>query len=241
MAIKMAKIKCLIVDDEAPARRVIEGFLNKVEEAEVVGMAKNAIDAYNILQKSNVDVMFLDINMPEITGIGLLKMLQVPPVVVMTTAYSEYGAESYDYDVADYLLKPIRFERFLKAFDKSRKIVLNQTLTTDSVFKDGNFEFKVDREQMSLPICSILYLQSLGNYLKIFTKEKKSYLTLLTTKEAEEMLKKSQFIRVHKSFIVNASAITEYTTEKIFIDGRELPVGKTYRKYFLEEMQLLRK
>lgn len=237
----MAKIKCLIVDDEAPARRVIEGFLNKVEEAEVVGMAKNAIDAYNILQKSNVDVMFLDINMPEITGIGLLKMLQVPPVVVMTTAYSEYGAESYDYDVADYLLKPIRFERFLKAFDKSRKIVLNQTLTTDSVFKDGNFEFKVDREQMSLPICSILYLQSLGNYLKIFTKEKKSYLTLLTTKEAEEMLKKSQFIRVHKSFIVNASAITEYTTEKIFIDGRELPVGKTYRKYFLEEMQLLRK
>lgn len=237
----MAKIKCLIVDDEAPARRVIEGFLNKVEEAEIVGGAKNAIEAYNILQKTKVDIMFLDINMPEISGIGLLKMLQVPPVVIMTTAYSEYGAESYDYDVADYLLKPIRFERFLKAFDKARKIVLSQTLTTDSTFKDGNFEFKVDREYKSIPINSIWYLQSLGNYLKIFTSDKKSYLTLLTTKEAEDMLKKSQFIRVHKSFIVNANVIADYTSEKLIVDGKEIPVGKTYRKYFLEEMQLYKR
>lgn len=234
----MGKIKCLIVDDEAPARRIIEGFLERVDEAVLVASVKNAVEAFNVLQKDKVDVIYLDINMPEITGISLLKMLQSHPVVILTTAYSEYGVESYEYNVTDYLLKPIRFERFLKSFEKARNTIMNQSIATEGKFTQEYFEFKVDREMKKVAIKDILYLQSLGNYLKVFTA-RKIYLTPLTTKEAEEHLKDLNFLRLHKSIIVNTAFITAYTSETVTINETVLAIGKTYRKYVMKKLKEL--
>ena len=178
----MKKIQCLIIDDEAPARRVIKEFLQRLDDTETAGEAKNAVEAYNLLQKNKIDVLLLDINMPEINGIGLLRMLQAPPVVILTTAYGEYGVESYEYNVADYLLKPIRFERFVKALDKARKIIAGQAVAVESKFTKEHFEFKIDRGYKTIPIQEILYLQSLGNYIKVITNTKLTSPCLLRMK-----------------------------------------------------------
>lgn len=231
----MGTIKCLIVDDEAPARRVLETYLEKLDGAELAGMAKDAVEAYNLLQKEKVDLVFLDINMPEISGIALLGMLHSPPIVILTTAYAEYGVESYEYNVADYLLKPIRFERFLKAFDKA-KLMLLQSTVTESNLSQNHFEFKAGREWIKIPVSEILYLQSLGNYLKIFTPGK-TYLSLLPTKEAEMLLSKGPFIRLHKSVIVNLAFVSDYNADSVTVNNTVLAIGKTYRKYVDEKLK----
>lgn len=231
----MKKIKCLVVDDEAPARRIIEGFIEKTEEAELIGSVKNALEAKSIIDKKVIDVVFLDINMPEISGIELLKMIEVPPVVVLTTAYAEYGAESYEYEVTDYLLKPIRFERFNKAFLKVKQVLNNQSITTESKFTQEYFEFKADRELKRILLKDIFYIRSLGNYIKVVTKNK-AYLTILTTNEAEGMLRGSDFIRIHKSIIVNIAAITSYTSDSVALNDTSLTIGKTFRKYTIEQL-----
>jgi len=235
----MYKINCLIVDDEAPARRVIENYLNKIDSAVITGSVQNAVEAYNLLQNNKIDIIFLDINMPEISGVALLNMLQVPPIVILTTAYSEFGVVSYDYNVVDYLLKPIRFDRFLKAYDRAINMLGNQKLITETRIINDNFEFIVDKENKCIPVNEIRYLQSFGNYIKIFTGQNKNYLTLLTTKEAEEKLGKFQFIRIHKSFIVNINEIVNYETDSITLSDNndKLPIGKIYRKYFIEAIK----
>lgn len=229
------KIKCLVVDDEAPARRIIESFIEKSQDAELIGSAKNALEAKSIIDKKIIDVVFLDINMPEISGIDLLKMIEVPPVVVLTTAYAEYGAESYEYEVTDYLLKPIRFERFNRAVQRVKQIVSNQCITTESKFTQEYFEFKADRELKRVLLKDIFYIRSLGNYIKVVTKHK-AYLTILTTNEAEGMLIGSDFIRIHKSIIVNISAISSYSFDSVTINDTSLSIGKTYRKYTLVQL-----
>ncbi len=232
----MTKIKCLIVDDEAPARRVIAGFIALIEDAELIGSVKNAWEAKTEIDVNNVDVVFLDIDMPEISGIELLKMIKMPPVVILTTAYAEYGAESYEYEVTDYLLKPIRFERFVKAFCKAKDVISKQALTDEGVFTKDYFEFKIDREIKKILLKEILYILSLGNYVKIVTTDK-TYLSLITTKEIEEHLKGSNFLRLHKSIIVNTKAIEHFDNVSVTINKINLPIGKTFRKYVLDKLQ----
>ena len=227
----MAKLKCIIVDDEPQARRILESYILKIADLELVASAKNAVEAFEIIQHKSVDLIFLDINMPEITGIGLLQMLKTPPMIIMTTAYSEHAMESYEYDVVDYLLKPIRFERFLKSIDKVKKAGLAKKLVLDLRPVPGYLEFKTDGDVKQIKFEEILFIQSLGNYLKIVTPVK-TYVTLKTTKETEEILPKTQFIRIHKSFIVNLEKICAVKGEEVMVDKHTLPIGKTYKKYF---------
>jgi DNA-binding LytR/AlgR family response regulator len=231
------KLKCFIVDDEPPAIRIIESYISKLENAEVAGKAMNAVEAFNFLRKEPVDILFLDINMPEISGLNLLKLLKDPPVVILTTAYSEYALESYDYNVTDYLLKPIRFERFILAFEKARakKIhAVNPVQAEDS----GHFEFKTNEGPRKIPFREIKYVQSLGNYIKVFA-DNHSYITLLSTRDAENALPKSGFVRIHKSYIVNIVRVSSYSSESVTIEGVNLPIGKTYKKYFIERKENL--
>jgi DNA-binding LytR/AlgR family response regulator len=226
------KYKCLIVDDEPPAIRIIENYLMKLENAEISGKASNAVEAFNLLQKQPVDILFLDINMPEISGLNLLKIIKDAPAIIITTAYSEYALESYDYNVTDYLLKPIRFERFIVAFEKAKK---DRLLKRNGLSQEGpeHFEFKVSNGVKKVALKEIVYVQSLGNYIKVFTEDR-SYITLLTTKEAETALPKTSFIRIHKSFIINIAKVSGYTSESVQVNSIKLPLGKTYKKYFME-------
>lgn len=227
-------LKCLIVDDEPPAIKIIENYLSKLSNIELVGTAGNAIEAIDILKNGHVDVLFLDVNMPEISGINLLKILKNPPSVILTTAYSEYALESYEYNVIDYLLKPIRFERFITAVEKARSAKLASMGKNAVVNTPANFEFKINGVSRKIELNDILYIQSLGNYIKIFTAQK-SYVALMTTKEAESFLPKTQFIRIHKSFIVNILKVEEHSNEFVQMPaGIKLPIGKIYKKYFLE-------
>jgi DNA-binding LytR/AlgR family response regulator len=222
------------VDDEPPAVKIIENYLSRLAGMEIVGTAGNAVEAFNILQANKVDILFLDVNMPEISGLNLLKLVKDPPVVILTTAYSEYALESYEYNVTDYLLKPIRFERFIQAIEKAKVLKQLKPVEQPATSENTHFEFKANGSTKRIPFKEILYLQSLGNYIKLYTQGK-SYVVLLSTKEAEAMLPKGKFVRIHKSFIINMSRVTACNAESVMLDTEKLPIGKTYKKFFLEK------
>lgn len=229
-------LKCLIVDDEPPAVKIIENYLSKLNNVELVGTASNAIEAIEFLKNNAIDILFLDVNMPEVSGINLLKIIKSPPAVILTTAYSEYALESYEHNVTDYLLKPIRFERFITAVEKARNAKLLTVGKNTYTNAPTSFEFKVNGVSKKIDLNEIIYLQSLGNYVKIFTAQK-SYVALMTTKEAESFLPKSQFIRIHKSYIINALKVEDHSNEFVEMPGVRLPIGKIYKKYFIESRQ----
>lgn len=240
-------LNCLIVDDEPLAHQVIESYIQKVERLKVVGNCYNAVDTVNFLHKNKVDVIFLDINMPELTGIDLLKTLQDPPMVILTTAYSEFALESYELGVTDYLLKPIRFERFLKAVNRVLDIYDRQ-VTTELVQNHSHLSEKSSTQDHILTksngvthkimLEDIYYIQSYGNFIKIFTDEK-IYLTAETMKNIEATLSDKNFIRVHKSYLVNAQHIEKILSNSIFIANTEIPIGNTYKQILQQKLKLL--
>jgi len=228
------KLRCLIVDDEPPAIKVIESYLLKLESVEIIATANNSLEALSCLQKYKIDLVFLDINMPEISGIGLLKIIKDPPIIILTTAYSDYALESYDYNVTDYLLKPIRFERFIISVEKALAIKMKQKHEQDHLKNNDYFEFKSDGQIKRIKFNEIRYLQSLGNYIKIFVGQG-WHVSLQTTREAENVLPKEKFVRIHKSYIVNSQKVTNFDGEFVYIEDIKLPLGKTYKKYFMEQ------
>jgi DNA-binding LytR/AlgR family response regulator len=224
--------RCIIVDDEPLAIKLIKSHVSKFDFIEVVAECKNAIHAVDILRRESIDLMFLDINMPKITGLEFLKSLSHPPYVIVTTAYREYALEGFDLDVIDYLLKPISFERFLKAINKfcerqeKRAIADTQEQTIQSTKKfiyvqDGKTIYKIY-------IKDILYLEGYGEYVKIHT-DQKTYLSRETMHEYETRLQKDQFIRTHKSFIVSIPRINAFTSSTVLIKGVEIPIGRTFK------------
>ncbi len=232
---------CLIVDDEPMARKLMEQYVVKVPYLQLVQSCASPLAAIEVLQQNAVDILFLDINMPEITGLTLLKVLQKKPLVVLTTAYSEYALEGYELDVADYLLKPITFERFLKSVEKLTARLQNPSPPTTPAsptierkedilpyifVKDGT---KLVRVMMN----EILYIEGLKDYVGICTKEKK-IVTLQTMKALEAQLPESKFIRIHNSYIVAYDAIEAIEREKVQIGGAFLPISESYRKAFRE-------
>jgi DNA-binding LytR/AlgR family response regulator len=223
------KIKVLIVDDEPRAHTVLQNYIARMPELELAGDCFNAIEAYQFLKKQTVDLLFLDITMPEIDGFGFLRMLETQPNVIFTTAHSEFAVESYDYNAIDYLKKPIPFERFLKAVNKAMHQIENHVFT---VPQKRSIELKINGEMRSISLEKISYIQSLGNYVKIFTDDK-NHLIQVTTKELEELLPKT-FLRIHKSFIVNRSRISHVSDEEIQMGETKLPIGKTFKKYVKE-------
>lgn len=231
-------ITCLIVDDEPLARNLLKEYVNKVPYLDLKGTCSNAIEAMELMRRHPVDLLLLDIQMPDITGTTFVKTLQRKPLVILTTAYSDYALESYDLDVVDYLLKPITFERFLRAIDKVGQRVTSVTAVTavkptqgeaESSFifvKDGTKLVKVRWED-------ILYIEGLKDYVTIHTREKK-IVTLQRLKTLETQLPANKFIRIHNSYIVALGAIDVIHKNDVQVGKTLLPISDTYRRAFRE-------
>jgi DNA-binding LytR/AlgR family response regulator len=230
---------CLIVDDEPAAHYVLANYIERVPHLELAGQCYNVLEAISFLHERPVDLLFLDIHMPEMTGFDLLRTLVRPPKVILTTAYSEFALESYEYWVIDYLLKPIDFPRFLKAFE--RFIALQPAEKDTAVVRSEavlptSLMVKVDAGMVRIYFSELLYTQSMGNYVRLIT-EKQAYLATITTAELEQRLPAEQFMRIHKSHIVALSKITRFTQNSVMIGDTELPVGITYRRELGERMR----
>jgi two-component system, LytTR family, response regulator len=232
---------CLIVEDEPLARTLMTQYVSKVPSLELVKACSNPLEALEILRGSSIDILFLDVQMPEITGIGLLKVLQKKPYIILTTAYSEYALEGYELEVMDYLLKPITFERFLKAVEKAtQRLTAAQTIVVEkTVVENPNtseitqpFIFVKDGTKLvKVRLADIMYIEGLKDYISIYTPEKK-IVTLQRIKVLETQLPDNQFIRIHNSYIVSLAWIDSIHKERVQIGKIMLPISDTYRKAF---------
>ncbi len=234
------KIHCLTVDDEKGAHLVLKNYIKRVDSLTHVGMCFDALETLNFLHKNQVDILFLDINMPEMTGLEMLKTLANPPKVILTTAYSEFALESYDYAVEDYLVKPIPFPRFLKAvnriIDDVKSNLVQQVTTSVLASNESYFFIQAEGGQVRIDFDTLQYLQSWGNYVKIFTTTK-TYLATMTTQEVEDSLPSKQFIRIHRSYIVATGFINKISGNQLFIGKTALPIGVTFRQKVFERVQ----
>jgi two-component system, LytTR family, response regulator len=229
-------IRCLIVDDEPYARKLLEEFIGKTEELTWMASAKNAWEARAILAKQKIDLIFLDIQMPELNGIDFLKSVSRTPLIVFTTAYAEHALQGFELDAVDYLVKPFDFNRFLKAVSKIAERFQTVTPgvsspaghTKDYIFiKDGTRFVKID-----LP--SVLYIKGSREYVTFVTRAGKT-MTLMSMKQLERDLP-DDFIRIHNSFIVRLAAVESVSKDEVIIGGETLPIGATYKKQLLEKL-----
>lgn len=220
----------MIVDDEEAAHFVLINYIGYIGRLEVAARCYNAMEAINYLHQHKIDLIFLDINMPGLSGFDFLKTLTRPPAIIFTTAYSQYALESYEYGVVDYLLKPIEFPRFLKAIDRFLALYTNQAADASlTTAPSSTLDIKVDSDIITIKIDDIIYTQSLGNYVKLFTTDK-AYICSVTTSELEKRLPADKFMRIHKSHLVALSRVEQFLNNSVIIDGKELPVGITYRR-----------
>lgn len=226
--------KCIIVDDEPAAHYVLANYIKQNPNLELVFQGYNGIEAMDYLRENRVDLMFLDINMPEISGMELLKILQVHPKTILTTAYSEFALESYDYGVIDYLLKPIYFPRFLKAVD--RFFLTENTINKEDEIIVNSVNVKIDGYFVDIELDQLLYAQSFGNYVKLHTI-KRTYLASITTSELEKCLPEKNFMRIHKSYIVALDKIEAAEKDFVIIKKEKLPIGITYRRELTDRLK----
>lgn len=245
----MTKLKCIAVDDEPLALDIIEDYVSKVPFLELVKRTENAIEALQMVQAGGIDLVFLDVQMPELTGIQFLKIANGKASYILTTAYSQYALESYDLNVSDYLLKPIAFDRFYKAVEK----VHNQRQKTaepvavaapapvaappvSALHPVQDFIFvKTEHKIQKVQLDDILYIEGLKDYISIYTKAER-IITLQNMKKMEETLPHGQFIRVHKSYIIALDKIESIERSRISICGKVIPIGDTYRDEFFKHI-----
>jgi DNA-binding LytR/AlgR family response regulator len=228
----MTKISTVIIDDEVGAHKVLGNYIQRIPQLELTGNSYNVIEAEILLKENQVDLIFLDITLPELTGFDLLKRIDKPPFVIFTTAHSDFALESYEYNAVDYLKKPIPFDRFSKAIAKLLNLIERGI---DFKPEKRVMDFKVKGKTIALFVNEIEYLQSMGNYVKIIT-DSKAYVTQITTAELETILPHSLFLRIHKSYIVNRHRVESITDEYLVVAGNKLPVGKTFKRYVKEQL-----
>ncbi|MBL7858581.1 MAG: response regulator transcription factor [Cyclobacteriaceae bacterium] len=224
------KSSYLIVDDEPLARKLIASHASKIEGLEIAGECTNALEASNFIRKKRVDLIFLDIQMPELSGIDFLKTLTNPPSIIITTAHRDFALDAFDLDVIDYLLKPVSFERLLKATNKffDRQIT-GHNMAELSITPDHFIYLKVDRKTHKLSLEEILYIESLDDYVKVYFKDR-SIITRENISSLEKRLPENQFVRIHRSFIVSISHVKIVSADGIGIAGKELPFGRVYKQ-----------
>ena len=231
--------QCIIVDDEPLARDVIRRYVEKVPTLQLVGEFGNAIDASVFLLEQPVDLIFLDIRMPQLTGTDFVRSLRNAPRIIFTTAHKEYAHEGFELDVIDYLLKPIRFDRFLRAVNKAlpqkqQELKKPSLPALENTKQAASFIYlRVDRKMIKVLLDDILYIESDKDYVKVYT-ESGHIITRQTIASVEAMLSESQFLRVHRSYIVSLRKLKSFTTETVEIGDTELPIGKLYRNQFLK-------
>jgi DNA-binding LytR/AlgR family response regulator len=219
------KIKCLVVDDEPPAIDVLSNYISAVSSLQLVATSNNAIEALNVVRSNTIDLLFLDIQMPQLLGTDLLRTLNNPPRVIFTTAYRKFALEGFELNAVDYLLKPISFERFLKAVNK---VMDTRIPNQQQSASDPYIYFRSDRKMHKVQVDDIIFIESLKDYIKVVTTGK-TIITKQSISSIEERLPKSSFIRIHRSFIVSLHKIQSYTPELIAIGNAELPVSRMYR------------
>ena len=236
-------IRCIIVDDEPLAVMQLQKYVERVSFLDCVGVCNSADEAAELLSRETVDVMFLDINMPGVNGIQFVRSLLNPPLVVFTTAYSEYALDGFKVDAVDYLLKPVCFEDFLKAASKVRNVCcgLNAMKEEPSApqslsYADDSLFVKSDYRIIRVPFNSIIYVESMSEYVRIFVEDKaKPIVSLLSMKKIEEVLPADVFMRVHRSYVVNLCKIKEVSKMRILYDGDiAVPVGDMYKDAFYD-------
>ncbi len=232
----MKPLQCIIADDEPIARQILEGYIAEIPNLELIASCKNAFEVMEVLQNQKADILFLDINMPKLSGLSLLKTMQQRPNVIITTAYAEYAVEGFELSVIDYLLKPFSLERFLQAVLKvqGKTIVQNEKIIFKEVDSSKFIFVKSDKKLIKLNLDEINHIEAYGNYIKIFTDK-----MILTPQTLSNFLEKlpDNFLRIHKSFIINFDKLK-------FIDGNQivlinqikLPIGKSYRKVVLDKI-----
>jgi DNA-binding LytR/AlgR family response regulator len=231
-------IKCLIIDDEPLAREAIRAYIEKMPDLELAGECENALQAGACLRKQQMDLIFLDIEMPEIDGISFLQISNNLPGVILTTAYRNYAVEAFELDVIDYLLKPISFERFVSAVNKYYDRTGKTAGSGNEIKKDAveYLNVKADRKTYKIDISKICYIESLKDYVKIVCSDE-SIVTHDSLSNFETLLNKYGFIRIHNSFIVTADKIKSYNAESVFLENKELPISRTYKKTVLSILE----
>ena len=230
------KIHCLIIDDEPPAREILKQHIAGVEALELAGTCSNAVEAVSFLKEHAVDLLLLDIQMPQLLGTNFIRTLKNPPKVIFTTAYRKYAVEGFELDAVDYLLKPISFERFLKAVNKVLQLNISSAqLTPTSATKEKQngesnsfLYFRAERKMVKIFFRDILYVEGLKDYIRIVT-DNKTIVTKYVLSTLEEMLPANEFLRIHKSYIVAIYKIDSYNADTIHIAKHELPIGRLYK------------
>jgi len=236
------KTKCIVIDDEPLARDLMRSHISKLENFEIVAECGDAMKALQELRDHKVDLMFMDIQMPQITGIEFLKILKNPPKVIITTAYRNYALDGFALDVVDYLLKPITFERFLKSVNKyyevSHEEVQNTSRVSEVIQSDEAFIYvKENKRVIKVNLNEILYIEGLSEYVQIYTDRKK-IITKTSMTNLEDKLPTEGFLRIHKSFIVSKSRIEAFTASTIEVPGKHIPIGRSYKNSVLNALQL---
>ena len=231
------KTKCIIIDDDSLAITVIESYLEKINEIEIIAKYNNAIDAFDILHNEKIDLIFLDIEMPRLTGVDFIKTLNKPPSIIITSANKDYAIDGFDLNVLDYLMKPITFGRFLKAVNKfflfHRSVNDISKLTKEN---EEDFLFvKENKKMIRISLNDILYIESIKDYIRIVTVNK-SVITKEQISVFENRLNKKDFLRIHRSFIIAMNKIEAFSSTTIEIAGKELPIGRSYKNLVMEKL-----
>jgi len=230
------KLKCLIIDDEPLAQRVLEKYVSELSGLELKGKCSDAIEAMEVLQEQEVDLIFLDINMPRLSGINFLKTYKNPPMVIITTAYTEYALESYELNVLDYLKKPFSFERFLQAVHKAEEKLKGAAEPQEAEKDEMEYIFvKANKKTINISLDSILYVEALGDYVKIFTSEG-HVVTYQSLKGIERLLPSLKFYRIHKSYIVSLSKIKSIEGNMVHMEKGTIPIGNNYKQGFFQRI-----
>ncbi|UZR95759.1 LytR/AlgR family response regulator transcription factor [Chondrinema litorale] len=234
-------LKCLVVDDEALAITLLEKYISQVDGLELLASTKDPVKAIEILEEETIDILFLDIQMPELTGIELLRVLPQKPVVILTTAYSEYAVEGYQLDVTDYLLKPFSLERFIQAVDKAKRVI---DLSLQALKNAGEISMheekkyinvKADHKIYKIPFDDIKYIEGLKEYVSFYTNDQR-IIALESLKKLEILLPSTQFMRVHKSYIIAVNKVRALEGNLLEIGDKKIPIGKTYRQEVIKKI-----
>lgn len=229
------KISCCIVDDEPPAIQLLEKYCSLVDELSVSYTCQSAVEAFGLLKKSSVELLFLDIQMPILNGIDFLKSMKNPPSVIITTAYREYAVEGYDLDIVDYLLKPISFDRFLKAIDRYRNTLTTSVPNIKEEINKTIF-FNINKKNHKVELENILYLESLKDYVRIHTTNEK-LIVKGNIGTIMKQLPESHFIRIHRSYAIALQSLKSYNQKIVEIDSATIPIGESYKEAFLNKMK----
>lgn len=237
----MSKINCVAIDDEPFALEIMADDIQKISFLNLVGTFSNPMDAWELIKQGKVDLIFLDIQMPVITGTQFLRSLPTPPMVIFTTAYQQYALEGYDLDIVDYLLKPIPFDRFLKAVNKAEELFRLRTKEQQNlpIVEEVNFFFIYSEyKQIKIYFEDVIYVEGLKDYVKIYVKQQsKPILTRMNLKMMTTKLPPQLFCRVHHSFIVALDKISAFQKTKLLIGEKELPIGRKFAEFFEQQYQ----